>query len=547
MSGADQRRIRWQLILGEGAEEAFEKPLCGDEARQDQALGFLYGREYGAGRNVRRGNVLSPPCQSDATNSTPTDDQTPQRSGSQSGSVDGPAGAQTLADQSGSASSGSGPAHARIQSPAASANQGVVQKGDGSSPQSGTSNPGDSGSVNRAPNSEGRSQAGADAGGQQSGQSGDTGPECVDSQDTGETVGLDAGGQPGSSSDASALLNGTGQPGWAAGGTSEARSEYATREGGMSDSRLTVLDWINAVHELFPRQTIERLERDALERYQLEELVTNLDLLKRAQPSQVLLKAVLRTKHLMNQEVLALARQLVRKVVDQLIERLARPVRSPFLGAIKRQRSQIKIAKNFDPHTTIRRNLRNYNRETHKLSIETPYFFSRVRRQVDRWQLIILVDESGSMLDSVIYSAVTAAIFFNLHTVRMHLCIFDTNVVDLTEQCTDPVETLMKIQLGGGTDIGQALAYASTLVEYPRRTIVVLITDFYEGAPIERLYSNARALVESGVTLLGLAALDEQANPAYDRTTAQQLVNLGAQIGAMTPGELATWIALKVR
>jgi len=289
-------------------------------------------------------------------------------------------------------------------------------------------------------------------------------------------------------------------------------------KGSLDPSQLTVPDWINAVHELFPRKTIERLEKDALERYQLEEMVTNPDLLSRAQPSQTLLKAVLRTKHLMNQEVLAMARQLVRKSIDQLMEKLARQVQSPFTGSVNRQRrSLLKVAKNFDAKTTIQRNLKYYDPETRKLYIQTPYFYSRIRRQVDRWQIIILVDESGSMMDSVIHSAVTASIFFGIRALRTHLCLFDTSVVDVTQDCTDPVETLMKVQLGGGTDIGHALSYASTLVDNPRRTIIVLITDFYEGAPVDRLLYVTKQLIESGVTLLGLAALDERAEPTYDQ------------------------------
>ncbi len=318
--------------------------------------------------------------------------------------------------------------------------------------------------------------------------------------------------------------------------------------GSMDASQLSVPDWINTVHELFPQRTIERIEKDALERYGIEEMVTNPDLLRRAQPSTTLLKAVLRTKHLMNQEVLALARNLVRKVVEQLIERLAREVRSPFSGAIdRRRRSFLKVAKNFDAPTTIRRNLKNYDPESKRLFIQTPYFFSRVRREVDRWQLIILVDESGSMMDSVIHSAVTASIFWGIKSLKTHLCIFDTSVVDLTEHCSDPVETLMKVQLGGGTDIGQALAYGANLVENPRRTIIILITDFYEGAPVNRLLSTAKQLVESGVTLLGLAALDDAANPTYDRDLAERIVALGGHVAAMTPGELADWVAEKVR
>jgi Mg-chelatase subunit ChlD len=326
------------------------------------------------------------------------------------------------------------------------------------------------------------------------------------------------------------------------------RKDQQDRSGSLDPSELTVPDWINAVHELFPQKTIERLEKDALERYHLEEMVTNPDLLARVQPSPTLLKAVLRTKHLMNQAVLEMARELVRKVVEQLMEKLARSVQSPFLGSINRQqRSYLKVAKNFDARTTVRRNLRNYNPDRQQLVIETPYFNSRVRRQADKWQMIILVDESGSMLDSVIHSAVTAAIFFGVKSLKTHLCLFDTSVVDVTADCTDPVETLMKVQLGGGTDIGGALSYAATLVENPRRTIVILITDFYEGAPIDRLLSVTKQLIESGVNLLGLAALDEQANPNYDRDLAQQMVNLGAQVGAMTPGELAAWVAEKVK
>lgn len=320
------------------------------------------------------------------------------------------------------------------------------------------------------------------------------------------------------------------------------------KEGGLEDSQLTVPDWINKIHQLFPKRTIERLEKDALERYQLEEMVTNPEVLARAKPNKTLLKAVLRTKHLMNQEVLKAAQALVRQAVEELMKRMAVDVRNAFQGALdRRNRSYLKIAKNFDIRSTLRRNLKHYQPEHRRLLIETPFFYSRIRRQVDRWQMIILVDESGSMMDSVIHSAVMASIFYSMRILKVHLCIFDTQVVDLTGECTDPVETLMKVQLGGGTDIGLALQYGAELVENPRRTLVILITDFYEGAPIERLYATARRLAESGVTCLGLAALDEDANPTYDRDVAARLVRMGWHVAAMTPGELATWVAEKVR
>lgn len=321
----------------------------------------------------------------------------------------------------------------------------------------------------------------------------------------------------------------------------------AKSRGSLDASSLTVPDWINAVHELFPKSVIERIEKDALERYGLEEMVTNPALLQRAQPSQTLLRAVLRTKHLMNPSVLALARDLVRKVVQQILEKLAVQIRSPFLGTRHRQRSFAKVAKNFDVRTTLRRNLRHWDRTTNRLLLREPVFHSRVRRHVDKWQIQIVVDQSGSMVDSVIHSAVTAAIFFGIPAIKTRLVLFDTSIVDVTDYCTDPVETLMKVQLGGGTDIGAALAYAESKVENPRRTIIVLITDFCEGAPSANLFATTKRLVESGVCLLGLCALDASATPVFCRTTAGHMASLGAHVGAMTPGELAEFVAEKVR
>ena len=320
------------------------------------------------------------------------------------------------------------------------------------------------------------------------------------------------------------------------------------RSGGLGESTLTIPEWINDVHSLFPQETVERIEKDALERYQLQELVTSPELLRRATPSMTLLKAVLHTKHLMNEEVLKEARRLVSAVVRQLLETLARPVEAPFYGVRNRQRrSRVKLARNFDAARTIKHNLKNYCPKTKKLVISEPWFFSRSRSQADKWSLFILVDQSGSMLDSVIHSAVTAAIFWGIKALKTRLILFDTNVVDVTDDCQDPVDTLLKVQLGGGTDIGSALSYAASLVENPRQTIVILISDFFEGGPVERMLGHVHALVESGVHLLGLAALDSKAKPTFDRDMARRMVNLGAHVGAMTPGELAAWVSQKVR
>jgi uncharacterized protein with von Willebrand factor type A (vWA) domain len=332
------------------------------------------------------------------------------------------------------------------------------------------------------------------------------------------------------------------------GGEGSDTAERDIRGAGLEGSQMSVPDWLNGVHKLFPKETIERLERDAVEKYQIHEVVTNAEVLKRIEPNETLLRAVLLTKHLMSPEVLALARELVAKVIRKLMEKLARKVRQSFHGSRTRRRSRIHIAKNFDAKATLKKNLGTYSpKEKKLLYIREPLFISRTRKHMERWQIILLVDESGSMMSSVIHSAVTAACLWGLPGTKTHLCIFDTEVVDLTDQITDPVEVLMKVQLGGGTDIGKAVAYAQGLVESPRRTIVVLISDFFEGGSGSVLVSRIKSLCDQGCTVLGLAALDDQANPSYDKDMARNLVNVGAHVGAMTPGQLVDFIAQKVR
>lgn len=300
------------------------------------------------------------------------------------------------------------------------------------------------------------------------------------------------------------------------------------------------------MHRLFPKETIERLERDAVERYEIQEIVTDPAVLERIEPDETLLRAVLRTKHLMDPEVLALARRIVETVVRQLMERLATEVRQAFHGTRSRRPSRLKNSRDFDFHRTIRANLAHYRPDERRLYIESPRFVARTRRHAERWQLILLVDQSGSMATSVIHSAVTAACLWGLPGLKTHLVAFDTSVVDLTSDVTDPAELLMKVRLGGGTDIARAVGYGAGLVENPRRAIVAVITDFYEGGDSQRLVREVRRLAEQGTHVLGLAALDEDANPDYDRDMARRLANAGAHVGAMTPGRLAEFVAEKI-
>ncbi|THV38501.1 VWA domain-containing protein [Glycomyces buryatensis] len=312
---------------------------------------------------------------------------------------------------------------------------------------------------------------------------------------------------------------------------------------GDGPSVLDTVEWLDEIHRLFPKETIERLERDAIERYEIADVVTDVDVLARVEPNPNLLKAILRTKHLMNPQVLAAARRIVEEVVRQLIEKLSVEVRTTFTGSRVRRPSNHRRARDFDLRRTLTANLKHYDPELRRVAIERPYFHSRTSRRLEQWQLILLVDQSGSMAGSVIHSAVTASCLYRLPGLKTHLVAFDTDIADLTSDVEDPVELLMSVQLGGGTDIARAVDYGATLIENPRRSIVVLITDFYEGGSESRLVHTVKQLCQQGTQVLGLASLDEDANPDYDRGLASRLAGVGAHIGAMTPAHLAEFVA----
>lgn len=323
--------------------------------------------------------------------------------------------------------------------------------------------------------------------------------------------------------------------------------ELYDRSGSDGASQLTVPAWISEVHRLFPKETIERIERDAVETYHIQEVVTNPEVLKRLEPNETLLKAVLQTKHLMNPEVLAMARVLVGKVVKRLMDTLAKKLERALSGGRRAKRTRRASFRNFDARETIRRNLRHWDAERGRLVLESAHFRERSRLAVDRFTIIILVDQSGSMVSSVIHSAVMASCLWAIPGVTTKLVAFDTSIVDLSSDVVDPVELLMKVQLGGGTDIGLAVRYAASLVAAPRKTVVVLVSDFYEGVSESEFVRGVTALVQQGVRFVGLAALDGEANPAFDRAMAKRLVEVGATVGCMTPGELANFLGKVLR
>jgi Mg-chelatase subunit ChlD len=317
--------------------------------------------------------------------------------------------------------------------------------------------------------------------------------------------------------------------------------------GSLDPSQLNVPTWLGEVRDLFPKDVVEVIEKHALDRYGLTELVTDKETLEKLEPNEELLKTLLTFRGQLQGEVLQTARRIIRQVVEEIKRRLETEIRRALSGRLNRFRhSPQKAAQNFDWRGTIRRNLKYYDAKRRQIVLQDPQFFARNTRLLP-WQVILCVDQSGSMADSVIHSAVMAGILAGLPMVRVKLVVFDTSVVDLSDRVDDPVEVLMSVQLGGGTNIGQALNYCETLVENPHRTILTLVSDFEEGGPPSIMLAACRRLREAGVKLLGLASLDSYASPIYDRNMAEQLADAGMEIAALTPKHFAEWLAKVIK
>lgn len=315
------------------------------------------------------------------------------------------------------------------------------------------------------------------------------------------------------------------------------------RGGSLDPSSLTVPSWITKIREVFPKETVEILEKHALDKYELTELLTDKEVLEKLEPNKELLKNILQMKHLMKGEILETAKQIVKKVADDITKKLENDVKKAIVGRVNKNKSSlIKSSRNIDYKRTIKANLKNFDTEENRLVVDKVYFNDRVKKY-NPWNVIIAVDESGSMLDSVIHSAIMAGIFSKLPMLKTNLVIFDTEVVDLSGYIDDPVATLMSVQLGGGTNITKALQYCETLIENPHRTMVILVTDLYEGYGYGNMYASAKSIIEAGAKLIVLTALDMEATPSYDKNAAQKMASLGAEVGAMTPGGLSEWIA----
>jgi hypothetical protein len=311
---------------------------------------------------------------------------------------------------------------------------------------------------------------------------------------------------------------------------------YDERSAGLGASRPYIPKWLGLVREFFKQEVVALVQKDAIEKRGLTELLFEPETLPFLEKNVDLVTTLMSAKGLIPEEAKAIARQIVREVVDELRRKLEAEVRTAIVGAVRRNTdSPLKVARNLDWKRTIRRNLKGWDEQRKRLVPDRFYFWSNQRRHHD-WDVVLVVDQSGSMAQSVVYSSVMAAIFASLDVLRTRLLVFDTEVVDLTPMLADPVEVLFTAQLGGGTDINRAVAYAqANLVEKPEKTIFILVTDLFEGGNGDELVVRMRQLVDSKVKTMVLLALSDGGKPSYDHAMAARMTELGVPCFGCTP------------
>jgi Mg-chelatase subunit ChlD len=306
------------------------------------------------------------------------------------------------------------------------------------------------------------------------------------------------------------------------------------RKGGLGGSNPQIARWLGDIRTFFPTSVVRVMQQDALERLNLRQMLTEPELLSQVEPDVHLVATLISLSSVIPTRTRDTARQVVRKVVEDIERRLANQLRQAIRGSLNRSvRNRRPRLPEINWNRTIVSNLKNYQPKYKTVVPEKLVGYGRKRAGLK--DVILAIDQSGSMAPSVVYSGVFGAVMASIPAIRTRLVVFDTSVVDLTEQLHDPVDVLFGVQLGGGTDIGRALEYCQGLVTRPQDTVMVLISDLIEGGVREKLLERVASLVGSGVKLMVLLALSDQGKPSYDHDNAGAVSDLGAPAFARTP------------
>ena len=306
-----------------------------------------------------------------------------------------------------------------------------------------------------------------------------------------------------------------------------------------------VARWLGDIREYFPTSVVQVMQKDALERLGLREMLMQPELLASIEPDVHLVADILSLSRVMPGKTRETARLVVRKVVDDLLRKLAEPLRQAVTGSLNRAtRTRRPRLNEIDWNRTIRANLKHYQPEHRTIIPESRIGFGRKRSALR--EIVLCIDQSGSMATSVVYAGIFAAVLASLPSVRTRVVVFDTSVVDLTEMLDDPVELLFGTQLGGGTDINRALGYCQSLVRQPTETILVLVSDLYEGGDRAEMISAVGAIVSSGVQMIALLALNDDGAPSFDHDIASQLAAFAIPSFACTPDQFPDLMAAAI-
>lgn len=313
------------------------------------------------------------------------------------------------------------------------------------------------------------------------------------------------------------------------------RGRQSGRSGGLGKSAPRVARWLGDIRTYFPTPVVQVMQRDAIERLDLKQLLLEPELLDSIEPDIHLVTLLVELNHLLPDETRATARQVIAKVLTELEQRLTDRTRTAVYGALARaNRSRRPRPGDIDWLRTVHANLRHYQPEYGTVIPERLVGYGRRQRSLAK-DVVIAVDQSGSMADSVVYASLFGAVLAQLPALRTSLVAFDTSITDLTPVLHDPVDVLFGVQLGGGTDIAEALGYCRRIITRPTDTVLVLISDLFEGGNPDLMRSRIAQLVRSGVHVLCLLALSDEGTPVHDQVAAADLHALGAAVMSCTP------------
>ncbi|MEE1939437.1 VWA domain-containing protein [Streptomyces sp. TRM 70361] len=318
-------------------------------------------------------------------------------------------------------------------------------------------------------------------------------------------------------------------------GRGDRNSGAGRRTAGLGASAPGVARWLGDIRTYFPTSVVQVMQRDAIDGLGLSALLLEPEMLAAVEPDVQLVGTLLSLNRAMPETSRETARAVVRKVVTELEKRLATRTRATLTGALDRSaRVHRPRHRDIDWNRTIRANLKNYLPEHRTVVPERLIGYGRASRAVKK-DVILCIDQSGSMAASVVYASVFGAVLASMRSLATRLVVFDTSVVDLTDELDDPVDVLFGTQLGGGTDINRALAYCQSRITRPAETVVVLISDLYEGGIRDEMLKRVAAMKGAGVQFVTLLALSDEGAPSYDREHAAALAALGAPAFACTP------------